>query len=149
MKKIILLSSFALLGIITTSTAQTTEKVDTPQVTKTQDGAKIEFESETIDYGTIENKADGNREFKFTNTGNAPLVISSAKGSCGCTVPTWPKEAIAPGESSVIKVKYATNRTGTFSKSITLVSNAVNASSKVIRIKGTVKPPEESPKAIN
>jgi len=140
MKKIFLLS-FALLGMTTVSIAQTATKT-TPTVTvANEDGAKIEFETETIDYGTIENKSDGNREFKFTNTGNAPLVITKAKGSCGCTVPTWPKEPIAPGASSVIKVKYATNRTGSFSKSVTLISNAVNAPTKVIRIKGKVNPP--------
>tara|TARA_R110002050_G_scaffold184989_4_gene318827 strand:+ start:2866 stop:3309 length:444 start_codon:yes stop_codon:yes gene_type:complete len=141
MKKIILLS-FALLGMTTISIAQTvTKTAPIEEIVTNKDGAKIEFESETIDYGTIENKSDGNREFKFTNTGNAPLVITSAKGSCGCTVPTWPKEPIVPGASSVIKVKYATNRTGAFSKSITLISNAVNAPTKVIRIKGTVNPP--------
>lgn len=140
MKKVILLS-FALLGMTTLSVAQTVTKTTPTEEVATKDGAKIEFESETIDYGTIENKSDGNREFKFTNTGNAPLVITSAKGSCGCTVPTWPKEPILPGASSVIKVKYATNRTGAFSKSITLISNAVNAATKVIRIKGTVNPP--------
>jgi hypothetical protein len=139
MKKVILLS-FALLGMLTTGVAQTATKEATSETTVNKDGAKIEFETETIDYGTIENNADGNREFKFTNTGNAPLVITNAKGSCGCTVPTWPKEAIAPGESSVIKVHYATNRTGAFSKSVTLISNAVNAPTKVIHIKGTVKP---------
>ncbi|WP_147678182.1 DUF1573 domain-containing protein [Algibacter pacificus] len=140
MRKLFLLS-FALFAITATGIAQNSvpAKVETTQTTA--DGAKIEFETEIIDYGTIENNADGNREFKFTNTGNTPLVISNAKGSCGCTVPTWPKEAIAPGESSVIKVRYATNRTGSFSKSITLTSNAVNAPTKVVRIKGTVKPP--------
>ena len=66
--------------------------------------AKIEFKETTIDYGTIDKGADGVREFKFTNNGKEPLIISNARGSCGCTVPTWPKEPIKPGESSVIKV---------------------------------------------
>ena len=140
MKKVILLS-FAMLGMVTAGVAQTSTEKAPAQETVKKDGAKIEFETETIDYGTIENNADGNREFKFTNTGNEPLVITNAKGSCGCTVPTWPTEAIAPGESSVIKVHYATNRTGAFSKSVTLISNAINAPTKVIHIKGTVKPP--------
>ena len=135
MKKVFLLS-FALLGMIATGAAQTATKVT--QSISTENGAKINFESDTIDYGTIENSADGNREFKFTNTGNAPLVISKATGSCGCTVPTWPKEAILPGASSVIKVHYDTARTGAFSKSVTLISNAVNEPSKVLHIKGTV-----------
>ncbi|GGK12293.1 hypothetical protein GCM10007962_03310 [Yeosuana aromativorans] len=145
MKKIVLLS-FTLLGMVFTGVSQTATKVAEAQAVSKDDGAKIEFETETIDYGTIENNADGNREFKFTNTGNAPLVITNAKGSCGCTVPTWPKEAIAPGESSVIKVHYATNRTGAFSKSVTLISNAVNAPTKVLHIKGTVNPPKPADK---
>jgi len=143
MKKVILLCGFAMFGMISAGIAQISTKVVTPQVAAdAKDGAIITFETETIDYGTIENNADGNREFKFTNTGNAPLVISNAKGSCGCTVPTWPKEPIAPGASSVIKVKYDTNRTGAFSKSVTLVSNAINEPTKVLHIKGTVKPVE-------
>lgn len=100
---------------------------------------EITFEAELIDYGTIEHNADGNREFKFKNTGKEPLIISEAHGSCGCTVPTWPKEPIKPGESSVIKVHYATDRVGAFEKTITITSNA-KTQSKVIRIKGVVKP---------
>lgn len=145
MKKIVLLS-VALLGMVFTGVSQTATKEAEAQAVSKEDGAKIEFENETIDYGTIENNADGNREFKFTNTGNAPLVITNAKGSCGCTVPTWPHEAIAPGESSVIKVHYATNRTGAFSKSVTLISNAVNEPTKVLHIKGTVNPPKPADK---
>lgn len=140
MKKIFLLS-VALLGITAFSTAQTaTETTSVKETVANENGAKIEFKSETIDYGTIEHNADGKREFEFTNTGNEPLVITNAKGSCGCTVPTWPKEPIAPGASAVIKVKYATNRVGAFSKSVTLTTNAVNAATKVLHIKGRVKP---------
>lgn len=145
MKKIILLS-FALIGILTLSVAQTAEKTETVKAATNTKGAKIEFESKTIDYGTIENGADGNREFKFTNTGDTPLVITNAKGSCGCTVPTWPRTPIAPGESDVIKVRYATNRTGGFSKTVTLTTNAVNSATVRLRIKGTVKPKVEEAK---
>ena len=101
----------------------------------------ISFESLTIDYGKIEKAADGHREFKFTNTGTAPLVIESAQGSCGCTVPTFPKEPIMPGASNVIKVKYDTNRVGQFTKNVTLTTNDADASKKtvVLTIKGEVK----------
>ena len=139
MKKAILLS-FAMLAMTTVGMAQNTTEASEVKTVANEDGAQIEFESETIDYGTIENSSDGNREFTFTNTGSTPLVITNAKGSCGCTVPSWPKQAIAPGESSVIGVRYATDRTGSFSKSITLTSNAVNAPKKVIHIKGKVNP---------
>ena len=100
---------------------------------------EISFVTEVIDYGTIEHNADGNREFKFKNTGKEPLIITNCQGSCGCTVPTWPKEPIKPGASSSIKVHYATDRIGQFEKTVTVTSNAKTAS-KVIKIKGVVKP---------
>lgn len=141
MKKLIFGFSIALVTLFSVNAnAQNATVGDKTVSVKEQDGPKIEFKSETVDYGTIENGADGNREFVFTNTGNAPLIITRAKGSCGCTVPTAPlNKPIAPGESSVIKVHYDTKRTGGFSKSVTLTSNAVNAPTKVIRIKGVVK----------
>ena len=100
---------------------------------------KFKFESEVIDYGVIEHNADGNREFKFTNVGKEPLIISNAAGSCGCTTPVWPKEPIKPGGTGVIKVHYATDRVGNFEKTVTLTSNA-DQPSKVLKIKGEVKP---------
>jgi hypothetical protein len=105
-------------------------------------GAVFKFENEVLDYGTIENGSDGNRVFKFTNVGTEPLVITNAKGSCGCTTPEWPKGPIAPGASSTIKVHYDTKRTGAFEKTVTLESNATEAS-KVIKIKGVVNAPAE------
>ncbi len=122
-------------------TAKATKK--TPAKAETSapkvDGAGLVFESETIDYGTIPHNADGKREFVFTNNGNKPLIISNAQGSCGCTVPTWPKEPIAPGAKGVIGVKYATDRVGAFTKTVTLTTNAVEPS-KVLTIKGNVLP---------
>ncbi len=101
----------------------------------------FKFDSEVIDYGTIQQNADGKREFTFTNVGKSPIIISRAKGSCGCTVPTWPKKPIMPGETAKIGVKYATSRVGAFSKSITLYSNA-SEKTKVIRVKGKVVKPD-------
>lgn len=100
---------------------------------------KFKFETEVLDYGTIEHNANGDREFKFTNVGKEPLIISNAVGSCGCTTPVWPKEPIKPGASAIIKVHYATDRVGQFEKTITLTSNA-DTPSKIIKIKGVVKP---------
>lgn len=124
MKKLVFIATLMLAGVF--AYAQ-----DNPNA------AKISFEKEVIDYGTIEQGADGKREFVFTNTGKEPLIITNAKGSCGCTVPTWPREPIAPGEDGVIKVKYDTNRIGPFTKSVTLSTNASNGT-KVLRIKGKV-----------
>ncbi|MEJ6617143.1 MAG: DUF1573 domain-containing protein [Crocinitomicaceae bacterium] len=114
-----------------------------------KDGAKIDFSKETHDYGTIENGANGQCTFEFKNTGNAPLIISNAKGSCGCTVPSWPKEPIAPGATGSISVKYDTKRPGAINKSVTITSNAVNEPSKVIRIKGNVKEAASSGAPVN
>ena len=99
--------------------------------------ANIDFETETIDYGTIKKNSDGLRVFSFTNTGNAPLIISKVKTSCGCTVPTYSKEAILPGEVGEINIKYDTKRMGSFTKTITVYSNADQAI-KTLKIKGTI-----------
>ena len=109
-----------------------------------QDGAKIDFAKEVHDYG-----ANGQCTFEFKNTGNAPLIISNAKGSCGCTVPTWPKEPIAPGAKASITVKYDTKRAGAINKSVTITSNAVNEPTKVINIKGNVKEAPTSGAPVN
>ncbi|GAA3579645.1 DUF1573 domain-containing protein [Snuella lapsa] len=101
----------------------------------------LSFETEEIDYGTIQQNANGERTFKFTNTGKAPIVITNVKTSCGCTVPSYAKTPILPGDSSEIKIKYATNRIGIFKKTITIISNA-SESSKILRIKGKVLKPE-------
>ncbi len=128
MKNTILLVTMFCLTMIGTTKAQ-----------EVQNGPKIEFAEEVYDYGTVQQNGNGVHEFVFTNTGNAPLILSMAKGSCSCTVPSWPKEPIAPGESAVIKVKYDTKRVGAINKSVTITSNAVNAPTKVIRIKGNVE----------
>ncbi len=114
-------------------TTQTAPVVDDPNA------PDINFATETIDYGTVEHNADGNREFKFKNTGKSPLIITNCKGSCGCTVPTWPKEPIAPGASASIKVKYATDRVGPFTKTVTVTSNA-KTPTRVLKITGKVLP---------
>lgn len=105
--------------------------------------AKIEFKETTVDYGTIEKGADGVRAFEFTNTGDAPLVISSVKSSCGCTVPKKPEGPIAPGDTGVIEVKYDTNRVMPIRKTITVMSNA-DTPTIALKIKGEVIDPSKS-----
>ncbi len=107
-----------------------------------ENGPVMEFESMTVDYGTIEKDADPLRVLKFTNTGKEPLVIKNAKGSCGCTVPTWPKEPIMPGESSTIEVRYATNRLGKINKNIKITTNE-GPNPHIIKVVGTVLEKEE------
>ena len=122
---------------VTKKTTTKTTKVTTPALPKVE-GAGMVFVSETIDYGTIAHNADGNRKFEFTNNGNKPLIITNTQGSCGCTVPTTPKEPIAPGAKGYIGVKYATDRIGAFTKTVTVTSNAEGQPTKVLTIKGTV-----------
>lgn len=149
MKKIITLS-IALLAFTFSNAQETTKskktvkktlakttKTTTAALAKVQ-GAGMAYVTETIDYGTIAHNADGKREFVFTNNGTKPLIITNAVGSCGCTVPTFPKEPIAPGAKAVIGVKYATDRVGPFTKTVTITSNAEGTPSKVLTIKGTV-----------
>ena len=104
--------------------------------------AEITFQSEVVDYGTIEKGADGVREFKFTNTGSSPLYITQVRSSCGCTIPKKPTDSIMPGVEEVIEVKYDTNRVGPIRKTITVSSNAVTPV-VALQIKGTVEEPEE------
>jgi len=108
--------------------------------TKNVSNAIITFDSEFHDFETIDYAGDGTHEFKFTNTGTTPLIISKAKGSCGCTVPTYPKDkVIKPGESDVIKVTYDTKRVGNFMKTVKITSNA-KSFTNVLTIRGKVLP---------
>jgi hypothetical protein len=110
-----------------------------------QSGPAMKFESTEVDYGEIMQDSEPLRIFKFTNTGNEPLIITNAKGSCGCTVPSYPKDPILPGETGTIEVRYDTKRIGPFQKTVTLTTNEAT-STHTLKIKGKVnaKPSEES-----
>lgn len=99
--------------------------------------AIIDFETELVDYGTITQGSGGTKVFTFINKGNAPLVISEVKTSCGCTVPTYSKTPILPGKEGELEIKYNTKRLGSFTKTITVISNAKDIR-KTLKIKGTV-----------
>lgn len=141
MKKIIALAMLVVLGVTSSNAQETSKKskvTNTKVATAKVNGAGMIFVTETIDYGNVAYNSDGNREFVFTNNGNKPLIITNAQGSCGCTVPTYPKEPIAPGAKGVIGVKYDTSRAGqAFTKTITLTTNAV-VPGKTLTIKGNV-----------
>ena len=152
MKKSILQLSFLIATFFTINSFVSQQAIALAQ------GAEISFDKSTHDYGQIEKSANGECIFVFTNTGNKPLKISNAKGSCGCTVPQWPREEIAPGETGEIKVRYDTKRVGVINKSVTIQSNALNSDNitrakkdadgnviggtSIIRIKGEVKAPK-------
>lgn len=126
MKKIFSTLAFFIVGILSIQ-AQTA-------------GPIMTFEVTTVDYGKIEKDSDPVRHFKFTNTGNEPLIIKSAKGSCGCTVPTYPQEPIMPGESANIDIRYDTKRVGMFTKTVTLTTNET-PDTHTLTIKGEVNAP--------
>jgi Protein of unknown function (DUF1573) len=152
MKKIVTLAMVLFMGLTVANAQETTKKVKKAKekVTKTVaaakptlpkvEGAGMVFDNETIDYGTIAHNAEPNRKFEFTNNGNKPLIITNTQGSCGCTVPTSPKDPILPGARGVIGVRYATDRVGAFTKTVTVTSNAEGAPTKVLTIKGTILP---------
>jgi len=99
--------------------------------------AVIKFKTKVIDYGTIEQNSDGTRFFSFTNEGDAPLLITKVKTSCGCTVPSYSKVPILPGDSGEVEIKYNTNKLGAFTKTITVISNA-EGGNKILKIKGNI-----------
>ena len=121
------------------------------QDAKTQSGPEIVFEKVVHDYGDVPYNGNGECEFRFTNTGDEPLLVQKPKSSCGCTIPSWPNEPILPGESEVIKVTYKTNRVGQINKTVTVNSNAVKNSTVVLRIKCRVlqQPTEALPEKTN
>ena len=150
MKKIALLVMMV-SGVSLTTIAQTSKTVAAAESEIKADNPnapEMTFSFESYDYGTIKQGADGGCEFKFKNTGKEPLIISEAHGSCGCTVPTYPKEPIMKGETASIKVHYDTKRVGAFTKTVTITSNA-KTSQKVLTIKGVVEAaPDETTEGI-
>ena len=126
--KLLLLLIFATIQLY----AQALKNIDSTKF------AKITFEEPNHDFGTLKKGDDCRIEFKFTNTGNEPLIINSALTSCGCDVASWPKEPILPGESGVIKYLYDSQRIGQFHKTTTVSSNAKNATI-ILSVKGVVE----------
>jgi hypothetical protein len=110
---------------------------------KKADGPQLTFQDESHDFGTIKEGIIAEFNFKFTNTGNQPLILMDVRPSCGCTTPDWSKEPVQPGKTGVIHVKYnSAGRPGKFNKSITVTTNIPNET-KVLFISGTVTPSTE------
>jgi hypothetical protein len=130
MKKI-----FSLLFVLTTLTLAVNaqnESTDNPNA------AAFKFEQTEHDFGTLDEGPKVTHVFNFTNTGKEPLIITSARASCGCTVPQKPEKPVLPGEVGEITVTYNTKgRVGNFNKAITLTSNA-KQSTFILKIKGVV-----------
>src|SRR6188768_378157 len=107
--------------------------------------AAFKFNEEEFNFGSIKQGESIKHDFEFTNTGKEPLIISNASGSCGCTVPEWPKEPIAPGAKAIIKVTFnSAGKQGVQDKTVTLQSNA-QQNPMVLHLKGNVDRPVEQP----
>jgi hypothetical protein len=148
----ILMSVFVTTLFSQNVTVAKSENASTKIETKTENSAELKFEVEEHNFGNLPEGPEVKFEFVFTNIGKAPLILADVHASCGCTTPVWPREPILPGAKSKITVVYNTkNRPGTFSKAITIKSNA-KGTDKVLIIKGVVVKADENvvpKKAIN
>ena len=148
MKKVIVLSilSLSLMTISCDENAAKKIKSENLELAKERDneikvgGAKIKFEKTEHDFGTINEGDIVDTVFSFKNSGKSELIITSAKGSCGCTVPEWPKEPIMPGEEGLIRVKFNSDKKPNLQqKTITLVTNTEQGK-EILKIKAQVIP---------
>lgn len=159
MKNLIVLSFSILLLLVSCQDASKKIKDNNDTTTQTQpDPKKTEINAQIIDnnnggasfkftnnggkvwdFGTIQQGDEPEFTFTFQNTGNEPMIISNAKGSCGCTVPQWPKEPIAPGATGEINVKFnSKNKKGSQNKTVTLTANTTPPTTK-LRVTGTIE----------
>lgn len=141
MKHLIYIPILLLLVACSQGSNSDQEEVTTDMVTKQ---TSIEFEDELFDFGQISQGEKVEHTFVFENTGDNPLLITSAKGSCGCTIPEWPKDPIAPGEKGKIDVVFSSNgKKGKQHVTVTVVANTIPNTS-IVALKGTVLVPENN-----
>ena len=111
------------------------------QAVENSNAPEMKFAVEEYNFGTIKQGDNVNYEFTFTNAGKEPLIITEAHGSCGCTVPVWPKEPLKKGDKGQIKVTFnSTGKMGMQDKTVTITSNA-KGGQKVLHLKGNVEAP--------
>ena len=128
MKKLALLFSFFTLALVYQAQAQTS-------------GAVISFKENSIDFGDITQGQQVAHTFVLTNTGKQPLIISNVAATCGCTVPSWPKEPVAPGKSAEIKVSFnSAGKVGKQNSVVRIYSNASEPIEKVSLISNVLTP---------
>ncbi|MBS1590168.1 MAG: DUF1573 domain-containing protein [Bacteroidetes bacterium] len=115
------------------------QKANATDVQQNTNVGKFKFKSETHDFGEVAEGPNAECDFEFKNVGKEPIIITEAHGSCGCTVPQWPKEPIMPGKKAKIHVSYSTaGRPGPITKDVYITSNG-QPSPMVLHIRGTVK----------
>ena len=143
MKKVMLLAAGILVFTACNSAADRIESTPENTANEASEGMmealpSIVFEADFHNFGEISEGTVAEHVFTFTNEGDGPLIISNAQGSCGCTVPIWPRNPIAPGEKGEIKVSFnSKGRAGKQDKRVTLTTNAV-PQTKVLNITSTV-----------
>ncbi len=139
MKNVFLaLAAFAFIGAA--GAQQDQPKADNPSK------AEIKFVESSHNFGSIAQGEIARYDFRFTNNGTEPLLLSNVSASCGCTTPKWPREAIAPGATAVITAEYnSAGREGSFTKYISVYSNGGDAT---LTIQGIVVVEPEKPKSI-
>lgn len=148
MKKTIFIVAVMSAFIFTSCKENAADKVSEEKVTnaETRDANAgkfpvMAFSEAEFDFGTIDQGTNVEHVFKFTNNGDAPLVIVDAKSSCGCTVPTFSKESIAPGAEGELLVKFNGSGKNQVSKTVTITANT-QAGKETLKIKAFVTPKE-------
>jgi len=151
MKKSILIIAIISAFVFTSCKENAADKVSEENVAEAADRDAnagkfpvITFNEKEFDFGTIDQGTKVEHVFKFTNTGDAPLVIVNAKSSCGCTVPTYPKTPIAPGEEAELLVKFNGSGKNQISKTITITANT-EAGKETLKIKAFINPKAGTP----
>ncbi len=151
MKKVVLIVGLISMVAFTSCKENASSKIKSDNVAEAavRDEASkavpvMSFEKAEHDFGTIEQGTPQETAFKFTNTGNAPLIITDAKSSCGCTVPNPPKDPIAPGETGELMVKFNGSGQNQVTKTITVTANTEKGS-EILRIKAFVNPKGAAP----
>ena len=150
MRKLVIASVLALSTVVFTSCnegnaaskvkKENVKKAEKRDVEISKSVATIEFDKTSYDFGTVNEGDIVNAEFEVKNSGNTDLVITKASPSCGCTVPTWPKDPIKPGETAKVVAKFNTNgKPNKQVKAITLFTNTAKGR-EVLTIKGNVTP---------
>lgn len=151
MRKVLFTFSLAAVFAFTSCKENASNKINkenVAQAAQRDEAAKavpvMSFEKAEHDFGTIEQNTPQETVFTFTNTGNAPLIITDAKSSCGCTVPNPPKDPIAPGEQGELTVKFNGAGQNQVTKTITVTANTAKGS-EILRIKAFVNPKGAAP----
>jgi hypothetical protein len=110
----------------TNNNAANTAVTTTGEALNADNAAAVKFEQDAFDFGKINSGDKVTHEFKFTNTGKAPLVITDGYATCGCTKPEWPTSPVKPGETGVVKVTFdSKGKDGLQDKMVTIVGNTI------------------------